>query len=430
MKRIPMLLVLCAALVAAATPARAQEVLVATWDGAITPVAARFMVQAIERAEREDAVAVVLELDTPGGLDSSMRDIVKAQLRATVPVIVYVAPAGSRAASAGVFITMAAHVAAMAPTTNIGSASPVQMMGAGMDSTMGKKVTNDAVAYLESIAEDRGRNVEWAERFVRDSENITAEQALEENVIDIVATDRRDLFAQLEGRTIDLPGRVVELTTGAVEVVEIEQGFVEGLLGMIADPTVAYLLLLLGIYGIFFELSNPGSIFPGVVGAVAILLALFALQALPVRAAGLALLALGVILFVLEVYVSSFGLLGFAGVVALVFGSAMLYEPGPDGMRLGWDVIVPAIAVTGGFMTLCVVLAVRAQKRPKATGLEAMIGEHGRVSRTLIPGVGGKVVVHGEVWVARCTVQVEEGDPVEVTGIEGRVVVVRPLETS
>ena len=413
---------------ALASPAAAQVILVATWEGAITPVAARFMTNAIERGEREDAVAVVIELDTPGGLDSSMREIVKAQLGATVPVVVFVAPAGSRAASAGVFLTMAAHVAAMAPTTNIGSASPVQMMGAGMDSTMAKKVTNDAVAYLESIAEDRDRNAAWAERFVRDSENITAEEALEENVIDMVARDRRDLFDQLDGRTVVLPAGPVELETDAVEIVEIEQGFVEGLLGMIADPTVAYLLLLLGIYGIFFELSNPGAIFPGVIGAVAILLALFALQALPVRAAGLALLALAVILFVLEVYVSSFGLLGFAAVVSLVFGSAMLYEPGPDGMRLGWNVIVPSVAVTGGFMALCVVLAVRAQRRPKFSGLEAMIGEHGRVSRPLVPGVGGKVVVHGEVWNARCDVQVAEGATVEVTAIEDRTVVVRPLD--
>lgn len=409
-------------------PATAAEVLVARWEGAITPVAARFMVGAIERAEREGSEAVVLELDTPGGLDTSMREIIKAELSADVPVIVYVAPGGSRAASAGVFITMAAHVAAMAPTTNIGSASPVQMMGGAMDSTMTKKVTNDAVAYLESIAEERGRNAAWAARFVEDSENITADRALEENVIDIVARDRDDLFAQLDGRTIELSGREVTLSTAIVEVVDVEPGLVSGLLGMIADPTVAYMLLLLGVYGIFFELSNPGAIYPGVIGALAILLALFALQALPVRAAGLALIALSFVLFVLEVYVASMGLLGFAGVVALVFGSAMLYEPGPDGMRLGWGVIVPSVAVTGGFVALCVVLAVRAQRRPHVTGLEAMIGETGRVSRALVPGVGGKVVVHGEIWNARCVEQVEVGAAVEVTAIEGRTVVVRPVD--
>lgn len=414
----------------AAVTSRADEVVVARWEGAITPVAARFMTGAIERAAREGAIAVVLELDTPGGLDTSMRDIVKAELAAEVPVVVYVAPGGSRAASAGVFITMAAHVAAMAPTTNIGSASPVQMMGSGMDSTMAKKVTNDAVAYLESIANERGRNAAWAARFVEDADNITADEALAENVIDVVARDRRDLFEQLDGRTIDLPTGPVTLRTTAVEIVDVEPGLVSGLLGLIADPTVAYMLLLLGIYGIFFELSNPGSIYPGVIGAVAILLALFALQALPVRAAGIALIGVSVVLFVLEVYVASMGLLGVAGVVALVFGSAMLYEPGPDGMRLGWGVIVPSVAVTGGFVALCVVLAVRAQKRPKVTGLDAMIGEHGRVSRVLVPGVGGKIVVHGEVWDARCSVQVDEGGTVEVTAVEGRIVVVRPVAGS
>lgn len=414
----------------AAVTSRADEVVVARWEGAITPVAARFMTGAIERAAREGAIAVVLELDTPGGLDTSMRDIVKAELAAEVPVVVYVAPGGSRAASAGVFITMAAHVAAMAPTTNIGSASPVQMMGSGMDSTMAKKVTNDAVAYLESIANERGRNAVWAARFVEDADNITADEALAENVIDVVARDRRDLFEQLDGRTIDLPTGPVTLRTTAVEIVDVEPGLVSGLLGLIADPTVAYMLLLLGIYGIFFELSNPGSIYPGVIGAVAILLALFALQALPVRAAGIALIGVSVVLFVLEVYVASMGLLGVAGVVALVFGSAMLYEPGPDGMRLGWGVIVPSVAVTGGFVALCVVLAVRAQKRPKVTGLDAMIGEHGRVSRVLVPGVGGKIVVHGEVWDARCSVQVDEGGTVEVTAVEGRIVVVRPVAGS
>ena len=408
--------------------AHAQQVLVARWEGAITPVAASFLEGAIDRAETENAMALVIELDTPGGLDASMRKIVKAELAADVPVIVYVAPGGSRAASAGVFLTMAAHVAAMAPTSNIGSASPVQMMGGAMDSTMAKKVTNDAVAYLESIANDRGRNADWAARFVEDAENITADEALAENVIDIVARDRTDLFAQLEGRVVELPSGPKTLRTAAIQVEEFEPGFVTGLLGLIADPTVAYMLLLLGVYGIFFELSNPGAIYPGVIGALAILLALFALQALPVRAAGLALIALAVVLFALEVYVASMGLLGLAGVVALVFGSAMLYEPGADGMRLGWEVIIPATAVTGGFVALCTVLAVRAQRRPKATGLDAMIGESGRVSQVLIPGVGGKVVVHGEIWDARCAVQVDVGNAVEVTAIEGRTVVVRPVD--
>ncbi|HKK73401.1 MAG TPA: nodulation protein NfeD [Candidatus Krumholzibacteria bacterium] len=411
----------------AAVPAGAQSIHVARWQDAITPVAAQFLVGAIERAEDADAEALIIELDTPGGLDTAMRRIIKAQLAATVPVVVYVSPAGSRAASAGVFITMAAHVAAMTPTTNIGSASPVQMMGAGMDSTMAKKVTNDAVAYLEGIAEDRDRNPEWAARFVEDSENITAEQALEENVIDLVVATRSELIRELDGREIVLPRGTVTLQTEGLEVVVFEPGLQHQLLGLIANPTVAYLLLLLGIYGIFFELSNPGAILPGTVGAIAILLALFALQALPVRAAGLALIALSIVLFVLEVYVTSFGLLGLAGVVAMVFGSAMLFEPGPEGMRLGWGVIIPAVAFSTGFMGLCAVLAIRGQRRPVETGLRAMVGEHGRVSTAITEGGRGKVVVHGEHWDARAAEPLEAGTEIEVEAIEGRTVVVRPV---
>lgn len=406
---------------------RPGVVIVAPWEGAITPVSAQFFLQAIEAAERDDVQALVLELDTPGGLDSAMRRIIKAQLGAQVPVVVYVAPAGSRAASAGVFLTMAAHVAAMAPGTNIGSASPVQMMGGAMDSTMSKKVTNDAVAYLEGIAHERGRNESWAARFVVDAENITAERALEENVIDLVVASRQELLGALEGREVKVVGRTVTLHTATAEVEEFLPGWRLRLLGMVADPTVAYLLLLLGIYGIFFELSNPGSIIPGVVGAIAILLALFALQALPVRAVGLALIAVGVVLFVLEVYVTSFGLLGLAGVTALLFGSAMLFEPGADGVRLSWWVIAPAVGVTALFMGVCVTLAVRSQRRPVATGLPAMIGEVGRVSVALGgEEKTGKVVVHGEVWTARSAAPVEVGASVEVLGFDGRVVVVRP----
>lgn len=410
---------------------RPGRVIVAPWVGAITPVSAQFLLQAIEKAELDSAQALVIELDTPGGLDSAMRRIIKAQLAAQVPVVVYVAPAGSRAASAGVFLTMAAHVAAMAPGTNLGSASPVQMMGGAMDSTMSKKVTNDAVAYLEGIAHERGRNESWAARFVVDAENITAEHALEENVIDLVVASRQELLDALEGREVQVVGRTVTLRTATAEVEELLPGWRLRLLQMVADPTVAYLLLLLGIYGIFFELSNPGSIIPGVVGAIAILLAMFALQALPVRAVGLALIGVGVVLFVLEVYVTSFGLLGLAGVTALLFGSAMLFEPGVDGARLSWWVIAPAVGVTTVFMGVCVALAVRSQRRPVETGLRAMIGEVGRVSVALDGDEHtGKVVVHGEVWTARSATPIETGASVEVLGFDGRIVLVRPHAAS
>lgn len=399
----------------ASSAAAAGVARVVPFEGPISAVSSEFFVDAIEDAAADDADLVILEIDTPGGLDTAMRDIVKAELASEVPVVVYVAPSGSRAASAGVFITMAAHVAAMAPGTNIGSASPVSMMGASMDSTMGKKVTNDAVAYLESIAEQRGRNVEWAARFVADAENIPAERALEENVIDLVAASRDELLEALDGREIELDGETVTLATADLEIEVVSMGWQHKLLSAIANPTVAYLLLLLGMYGIFFELSNPGSIFPGVVGALAILLALYATQALPLQWAGVALLALALVLFVLEIFVSSFGMLSLAGVAALVFGSAMLFDRSVPWARLSWSVIVPAVAVSGGFFVLCVVLAVRGMRRPVSTGRQALVGEIGRVSEATDESSGlARVVVHGEVWRARSDAPLEVGQQVRV----------------
>jgi membrane-bound serine protease (ClpP class) len=354
-------------------------VYVLPYDGVITPVAADYLVGGLEDAQRQHADAVVIELDTPGGLDSSMRDIIKAMMASTVPVVVYVAPSGSRAASAGVFITMAAHVAAMAPGTNIGSASPVSLMGAQMDSTMARKVMHDAVAYLEGIAQQRGRSQEWARRFVEDADNIPAERALEENVIDFVAKSLPDLLEATEGRVVQLPQGERELHLAAATVVRHEMGLRHRVLATLANPTLAYMLLLLGIYGIFFELSNPGALLPGILGGIAILLALFAFQALPINYAGLGLILLAMVLFILEIHVASFGLLSIGGLAALVLGSLLLFDSPADWARLSWTVLVPAVGVTALYFGLCVWLAVRGQRRPVVTGVRAMIGERGRV---------------------------------------------------
>jgi len=399
------------------------------YEGAITPVAASYLVEGIEAAEVAGAQCVVIELDTPGGLDTSMRQIVKKEMESSIPVVVYVAPSGSRAASAGVFITMAAHVAAMAPGTNIGSASPVNLGGGGMDSTMTRKVTHDAAAYLVSIAEERGRNQDLARRFVEKAHNLTATEALDGKVIDLIAGSRDELLKKLEGREVALGGRRVVLHTGAAELVVQPMNGRQRLLKYLADPSVAYILMLLGIYGLFFELSNPGSLIPGILGGISLLLALFAFQSLPVNYAGVALILLGVVLLILEVKVTSYGALTIGGLIAMVLGSLMLFDSSQEWSRLSLRVMIPGLAVFAGFLVLCAWLVVRAQKRPPVTGPQALVGERGRVIDE-IPGgtTPGKVVFHGEVWDAVSERTVEEGQRVEVVGIEGRTARVAPLE--
>ncbi len=408
--------------------AAASEVYVVTYEGPITPIAAEFLVQAIELAAQAGAEAVVIALDTPGGLDTSMREIIKAELNATVPVVVYVSPAGSRAASAGAFITVAAHVAAMAPGTNIGSASPVQMMGAGMDSTMAHKVTNDAAAYISSIAEQKGRNAEIARAFVTEAKNITAEEALALGVIEIMAPSVAALLDSLQGREVHLADSQRTLATAGAILVYPEMSVRQKFLKILVDPNVAYLLMLLGIYGIFFELSSPGSLVPGILGSIALLLALFAFQALPVDYSGFGLILLGVILLILEVKVPSYGTLSIGGAAALVLGSLMLFDAPEQWARVSLKVMIPSVGVFVGFFGLCVLLVIRGQKRPVVTGQQAMVGETGRVTA----GIGGgddpgKVVVHGEVWNAIADEPLGSEALVRVIRVEGRIVQVEPV---
>ena len=411
-------------------PALAGVVHLHTYQGPITPVSAEYLVEAIEQAEDELAAALVIRLDTPGGLDTSMRDIVKAELSAEVPVIVYVAPSGSRAASAGAFITLAAHIAAMAPSTNIGSASPVQMGGGDVDSTMAHKIFNDAAAYIESIADQRGRNAEVARAFVETAVNVTAAEAVEQDIIDLVADDVGALLEQVHGMTVTVDGKEQVLDTADATVVEFDMSPRQKLLKRLADPNVAYVLMMMGIYGLFFELSNPGSLAPGILGGICLLLALFAFQALPVDYTGVALILLGVVLLILEVKVTSYGALSIGGIAALVLGSLMLFDSPEQWARLSLRVMIPSVAVFGGFFILCIWLVVRGQKRPPALGPAALIGETGRIIEA-IDGIDatGKVVFHGEIWNAAGTEAIPNGAQVRVTAIEGRLARVEPLES-
>ncbi len=411
--------------------ALAAEVHLVTYNGPITPVAAEFLVQSIIAAESEGAAALVIQLDTPGGLDTSMRDIVKAQLGARVPVVVFVAPSGSRAASAGAFITLAAHVAAMAPGTNIGSASPVQMGGAGMDSTMTHKVTNDAAAYIASIAASKERNEEIARSFVTEAVNLTAVEALEQGVIEIIASSLPALLDSLQGRSVTVDGETMVLETADADIIERNMSSRQKLLKALANPNLAYILMMLGIYGLFFELSNPGSLVPGILGGICLLLALFAFQTLPVDYTGIALILLGVIMLILEIKVPSFGALSIGGVTALVFGSLMIFDSPEEWARLSLRVLIPTVIVFAGFFLLCVSLVLRSQKRPVTTGLGALVGETGRLIQGIEnPAEPGKVVCHGEIWDARADLPLAMGTHVRVVAVEGRVVRVVPASHS
>ncbi|MBD3219831.1 nodulation protein NfeD [bacterium] len=404
-------------------PPPVPRVHVVPYDGPITPVASDFLVDRLAEADAAGVEAVIIELDTPGGLDSSMRDIIKAMLASPVPVIVHVAPSGARAASAGAFITLAAHASAMAPGTNIGSASPVQMGGAIQDTTVAAKVSNDAAAYIASLARQRGRDEELARKFVTEALNLTATEAREAGMIDVVAATTTALLDSLDGRTVTLEGREETLAIAGAEVTERDMGARRSLLMRLVDPNVAYILMLIGIYGLFFELSNPGAFAPGILGGICLLLALFAFQALPVNYAGVALIILGTVLLILEVKVTSFGALTIGGIAALVLGSLMLFDSAEPWAQVSLRVMIPAIAVFAGFFILCVWLVVRGHRRPPVTGPEAIAGEQGRVVRPIGGGADrGKVVVHGETWDAVADVEIPVGQLVEVESVVGRVV--------
>jgi membrane-bound serine protease (ClpP class) len=400
---------------------------VITVSAAITPPIAEYIVQSIGEAAKSGAEGLILRLDTPGGLDLAMRDIAKGILNAPVPVIVYVAPSGARAASAGVIITVAAHIAAMAPGTNIGAAHPVGLgIGGSMDKTMSRKVENDAVAYVRGIAKKRARNEDWVEKAVRKSESITAEEALRLKVIDFVATDLNRLLEQADGREVSLAaGKKVLKTKGAILNEKI-MGTRQKVLSALSDPNIAYILLLIGLAGIYFEFSNPGVILPGVIGGISLIMAFFAMQTLPVNYAGIALILFSIILFIAEIKVISHGILTIGGIISLVIGSLMLFQAPDSSLRVSWGVLIPAVTITSLFFIAVIAIAVKAQLRPRQGGQEGMRGEEGLAVSDIREE--GKVLIHGERWNAISDVPVTKGSKIRVIRVDHLSVKVEPIE--
>lgn len=403
-----------------------KQVMVITINGVINPVASEFISKSIKKANEKKYEALIIELDTPGGLDTSMRSIVKNIINSEVPVIVYVSPSGSRAASAGVFITLAAHIAAMAPGTNIGAAHPVGL-GEKMDKVMAEKATNDAAAYIKSLAERRGRNAKWAEDAVRKSISVTEEEALKEKVIDVISKDINSLLSDIDGMKVQTLSGDKILDTKKAIVIREEMGFRHKILNLISDPNIAYILMLLGFYGLFFELTNPGSLFPGIIGGICLILAFYSFQTLPVNYAGLLLIILAIVLFILEVKIVSHGILTIGGIISMILGSLMLFESSSPFLKLSLYIILPAVAVTVIFFTVTFGLAFKAYKRKPVTGKEGLVGEVG-IADTNISKDGGMILIHGERWSAYSDVDILRGEKILVEDVKGLKVKVKKLE--
>ena len=386
-------------------------------EGIINPVVVEYMTDSIRRAEEAKDVAVIFRLDTPGGLVDSTREIVKALLNANVPTVVYVAPSGARAASAGTFITIAAHIAAMAPGTNIGAAHPVSGEGKDIEGDMRQKAENDLAAFARSIAEKRRRNAEWAEKAVRESVAVTEVEAREQRVIDVIAEDIPDLVKQLDGRQVTLIQGTVTLHTEGATVRVQQMTWRQRFLAALSHPQIALMLLSLGSIGLLVELYNPGLIFPGVVGALALLLAFYSLQTLPINYTGLLLIGLGMVMFILEIKVTSFGMLILGGIVAMSLGALMLIDSPEEYLRIPLSTIVLVVGTTARLFLFVVGAAVRSVGRKPVSGREGMLGAIGTVRGRIDPT--GTVFVHGTLWSARSASPVEAGETVRVIGIEG-----------
>ncbi|TMA94644.1 MAG: nodulation protein NfeD [Deltaproteobacteria bacterium] len=417
------LLVAGASVLAQSKDASTPHVDLISIDGTINPAVDDFIRESINRSKANAARALIIQLDTPGGLLTSTRTIVKEMLGAPVPVIVYVAPSGAGAGSAGVFITMAAHIAAMAPGTNIGAAHPVAGGGQEVKGVMGEKIENFTASFAESIAQQRGRNTEWAIQAVRKSVSITEKEALKIKVIDVVAKDINDLLEQAHGRKVDIDGRKHELSLKGARVERYGMSLKQKVLNTIADPNIAYLLMMAGILGLYMEFSHPGVIFPGVAGAICLLLAFASLQLLPINYAGLGLIILGIGLLIGEAFAPSFGVLGVGGIISLALGSFFLFDTEGSDLIVDRSIIVTAVATLGSFVLAVSYLVFRSQKSKPALGMEGLIGEIGEVRGKLIPS--GKIFVHGEYWNARADSEIDVGEKVEVVGYEGMSLKVR-----
>jgi len=405
-------------------PARATTVDVMRIDGPIGPVTAMAVENAIEDAEGSAVEALIIELDTPGGLVATTHDITQDILNANVPVVVYVSPSGASATSAGVFILVSGHFAVMAPGTNAGAAHPVSLEGK-MDSTMSEKAGNDAAANIRAIAHRRGRNADWADRAVRRSESITADDAVDSNVVDFIAANLNDLLDSLDGRKTTLPRGEVTLRTAGAQVNRILPTWREKILSVLTNPNIAYILMSIGWIGILMELYNPGSIFPGVVGAISLILGFYSLQTLPINYAGLALIILAIILFVLELKIVSHGLLTVGGAISMIIGSLMLIDSPDPAARISLTVILAVVGTTVAFFVFALALAVKARLRKPTTGVEGLIGQIGTAREAF--ETEGMVYLLGEYWSARTSAPVPAKGHVQVTGKEGMVLLVKPV---
>jgi len=393
------------------------KVIVINADMAIHPPGADYINSGITKAMEENAECLIINLNTPGGLLKSTRVIVTHFLQSEIPIIVYVSPSGSQAASAGVFITMAANIAAMAPGTNIGAAHPVTLQGT-QDTVMMEKATNDAAAFIRTISEKRNRNIKWGEDAVRKSFSITETEALELNVIDFIAIDINDLLEQVDGREVETSKGLKTLYTKNAEVIILEMTFAQKILSILSNPNIAYILLMIGIYGLFFELYNPGALFPGIIGGICLILAFYSMHTLPVNYAGLALIILSIILFLLEIKIVSHGALTIGGVISLFLGSMMLIDTESilEAMEISMELIIFIVILTSAFFIFAITLGVKAQRKKATTGTEGMIGEIGKTVTKLSPS--GEIAVHGEFWKAECLDgEIEVGAEVEIVAV-------------
>lgn len=415
------------------------EAYVMRLEGAIGPATASFIVEGLEQARQADAQLVVITMDTPGGLDTSMRDIIRAILAMPVPVVTYVHPSGARAASAGTYILYASHIAAMAPGTNLGAATPIQIGSVPLPESDGeegnrekagataaeRKAITDSIAYIRALAEMRGRNAEWAEDAVRDAASLSADAALERGVIDIVAPNFASLLAQLDGRTVTIDGKTIELSTSGIIVREVEPDWTNQLLATITNPNIALILMMIGIYGLIFEFLNPGSLVPGTVGIISLLIGLYALAALPVDFVGIALILLGIGLLAGEAFAPSFGILGIGGIVAFVFGAAIMFDTEVPEFQVNWSVIAALGVFSAALVILIARLSVRSLRRRIVTGQEELVGSSAVVSDW--QAGKGHVFVHSERWNAEGPDHLTEGQTVSVERISGLKLTVSPL---